>query len=108
MPFEADDQQRVDEAIAEAKANDSTKILVRDATEHQKLGPFTVICTILNRTIGGCIRVQEAMQADPSMIRVGYLCGPSSSTQKYGQRWHLAPFVDLRWRHRHFGAPCLA
>lgn len=52
MPLEADDQQRVDEAIAEAGADGSTKLLVRDASETQKLGPFTVACTILNRTIG--------------------------------------------------------
>lgn len=52
MPLEADDQQRVDEAIAEAGVDGSTKLLVRDVTEYQKLGPITVICTILNRTIG--------------------------------------------------------
>ena len=52
MPLEADDQQRVDEAIAEAGDEGSTKIVVRNATEFQKLGPITVICTILNRTIG--------------------------------------------------------
>ncbi len=52
MPLEADDQQRVDDAIAEAGAEGSTKLLVRDTTEYQKLGPITVICSILNRTIG--------------------------------------------------------
>ncbi|KAL6716587.1 hypothetical protein ACLMJK_006154 [Lecanora helva] len=61
MPLEADDQRRVDEAIAEAEANASTKLLVRDASEHQKLGPVTVACTILNRTIGSGIYVTPAI-----------------------------------------------
>lgn len=52
MPFEVDDQQRVDEAIAEAGAEGSTKLLIRGAAESQKLGPVTVISAILNRTIG--------------------------------------------------------
>ena len=52
MPLEADDQQRIDDAIADAGAEDSTKLFIRDASEYQKLGPVTVICTILNGTIG--------------------------------------------------------
>lgn len=56
MVLEADDQQRVDDAIAEATSKGSTKLLVRDPDESQKLGPLTVICTILNRTIGLCSR----------------------------------------------------
>ena len=50
MPLELDDQQLVDEAIADAQG--SAKLLVRDPAESQKLGWFDVICTILNRTIG--------------------------------------------------------
>ena len=53
MPLEADDQQRVDEAIE--KAEGSTKLLVRDPAESQKLSPFDVMCTIWNRTIGSSI-----------------------------------------------------
>ena len=52
MVLEADDQQRVDEAVREAAAEGSTKLLVRDPDESQKLGPITVACTIFNRTIG--------------------------------------------------------
>ena len=53
MPLEADDQKRVDDAIREMGADASgNKVLVLNATESQKLGPFTVACTILNRTIG--------------------------------------------------------
>ena len=53
MPLEADDQARVDEAIREAGADPSeSKVLVLNAADSQKLGPFSVICTILNRTIG--------------------------------------------------------
>ena len=58
MGLEADDQQRIDDAIAEAGAEGSTKLLVRDPAEYQKLGPVTVICTILNRTIGKCLLLQ--------------------------------------------------
>ena len=52
MPLEADDQKRVDEAITEAGIEGSTKLLVLNASESQKLGPVTVICMILNRTVG--------------------------------------------------------
>ena len=52
MPLEADDQKRVDEAITEAGIEGSTKLLVLNAPESQKLGPVTVICMILNRTVG--------------------------------------------------------
>ena len=52
MPLEDDDQKRVDEAITEAGVEGSTKLLVLNASESQKLGPVTVICMILNRTVG--------------------------------------------------------
>ena len=52
MGLEDDDQRRVDEAIKEAKNEGSTKVLIRSASRSQKLGPITVICMILNRTIG--------------------------------------------------------
>ena len=53
MPLEADDQKKVDEAFQEIGADSTgTKVLVLNAAQSQKLGPFTVACTILNRTIG--------------------------------------------------------
>ena len=53
MPLEADDQKKVDDAIQGTGADSTgTKVLVLNAAESQKLGPFTVACTILNRTIG--------------------------------------------------------
>ena len=53
MPLEADDQKKVDDAIQGIGADPTgTKVLVLNAAESQKLGPFTVACTILNRTIG--------------------------------------------------------
>ncbi|KAL8757213.1 MAG: hypothetical protein Q9184_004273 [Pyrenodesmia sp. 2 TL-2023] len=62
MPLEADDQARVDEAIRESRT-DSTghRILVLNPADSQKLGPGTVICTILNRTIGSGIFVAPAI-----------------------------------------------
>ena len=53
MPLQLEDQQLVDEAIADAQG--STKLLVRDPAESQKLGWFDVSCTILNRTIGASL-----------------------------------------------------
>lgn len=50
MPLEDDDQRRVDEAIR--AVDGTTKILVFDASESQKLGPTTVMCMIMNRTFG--------------------------------------------------------
>lgn len=53
MPLEANDQARVDDAIRESGVDPSkNRVLVLNASDSQKLGPFTVICTILNRTIG--------------------------------------------------------
>ena len=52
MPLEDDDQKRVDEAIRAAGSDGSTKLIVHNASESQKLGPATVICMILNRTFG--------------------------------------------------------
>ncbi|KAI4258573.1 MAG: hypothetical protein L6R42_005014, partial [Xanthoria sp. 1 TBL-2021] len=52
MPLTEADQRRVDEAEAEAEAAGSTKLLVRSPPETQKLGSITVMCLILNRTIG--------------------------------------------------------
>ena len=50
MPPLSDDQERINEAIADAQ--DSTKLLIRHPTDSQKLGRFDVICFVLNRTIG--------------------------------------------------------
>ena len=53
MPLEADDQKKVDDAIQGIGADPTgTKVLVLNAAESQKLGRFTVACTILNRSIG--------------------------------------------------------
>lgn len=53
MPLEEDDQRRVDEAMKEVGADDSgTRLLVLNASQAQKLGFWTVVCTVLNRAIG--------------------------------------------------------
>ena len=52
MPLDADDQAQVDKAVQEAAENGDSKLLVRNASESQKLGPPTVICMIMNRTFG--------------------------------------------------------
>ena len=54
MPLTAADQRRVEEAEAEAEAAGSTKLLVRSPDDTEKLGSLTVMCLILNRTIGVC------------------------------------------------------
>ncbi|KAL8953687.1 MAG: hypothetical protein Q9222_000471 [Ikaeria aurantiellina] len=62
MPLEADDQARVDEAIRESGADPTgSRVLVLNADDPQKLGPGTVICTMLNRTIGSGIFVTPAI-----------------------------------------------
>lgn len=52
MPLTQADQCRVDEAEAEAAAAGSSKMLLRVPPESQKLGPISVMCLIVNRTIG--------------------------------------------------------
>ena len=58
MLLEADDQARIDKLKSEADANGDTRRFVRNVSESQKLGPWTVICMIINRTIG------EEMQSE--------------------------------------------
>ena len=61
MPLTAADQRRVDEAEAEAAAAGDSKLVVRVPPDSQKLGAFTVVCLILNRTIGSGIYVTPAL-----------------------------------------------
>ncbi|KAL9123886.1 MAG: hypothetical protein Q9217_006728 [Psora testacea] len=59
MPLTEADQRRVDEAEAEAEAAGSNQILLRVPPESQKMGSFTVMCLILNRTIGKTMSYRE-------------------------------------------------
>ena len=52
MPLTEADLRRVEETEAEAQAPGSSKLLVRCPPEPQKLGSITVMCLMLNRTIG--------------------------------------------------------
>lgn len=52
MPLTAAERQRVDQAERAAAADGSNKLVVRAPSNNQKLGPFTVVCTIINRAIG--------------------------------------------------------
>lgn len=61
MPLTQADQCRVDEAEAEAAAAGSSKMLLRVPPESQKLGPISVMCLIVNRTIGTGIYVMPAI-----------------------------------------------
>ncbi|KAL8654156.1 MAG: hypothetical protein Q9226_003544 [Calogaya cf. arnoldii] len=61
MPLTEADQRRVDEAEAEAEAAGPTKLLVRSPDDTEKLGSITVMCLILNRTIGSGIYVTPAI-----------------------------------------------
>ncbi|KAL8924119.1 MAG: hypothetical protein Q9208_004256 [Pyrenodesmia sp. 3 TL-2023] len=61
MPLTEADQKRVEAAEAEAEAAGSSKILIRSPPDSQKLGSFTVMCLIMNRTIGSGIYVTPAI-----------------------------------------------
>jgi hypothetical protein len=82
MPYEADDQQLVEEAIADAHG--SNKLLVRDPAESQKLGWFSVMCTIWNRTIGtssdSCQGIRYLLSFDR---RVWHLCRAGDNIEGY-------------------------
>ena len=53
MPLEEDDQKRVDQAIDEVGADGSgSRLLILNASQKQKLGFWTIVCTVLNRAIG--------------------------------------------------------
>ena len=58
MPLTEADLRRVEAAEAEAQAPGSSKLLVRSPPEPQKLGSITVMCLMLNRTIGEHSEVQ--------------------------------------------------
>ena len=99
MPYEADDQQRVDDAIREAEG--STKLLIRDPTESQKLGPFTVMCTIWNRTIGLSFNITMGEYFSPLFNRrVRYLRDAGYNSEEHEQRWCLPPALGIRCHYR--------
>ena len=82
MPLDLDDQQLVDEAIADSQG--STKLLIRDPAESQKLGWFDVICTILNRTIGASFNIVIGnIIYSPSDARIWYLCHTGYCTEEH-------------------------
>lgn len=96
MPLSKDDQLRVEEAEREAAIVGSTKLLVRDPTEHQKLSPFTVICIVLNRMIGW-----SYSEFDPYVVaddqlpsRLRHICGTSNRASGDRGRWTLIASLD--------------
>ena len=60
MPLTEADQRRIDEAEAEAAAAGPTQLLVRSPSDTQKLESITVMCLIINRTIGKSISFFDA------------------------------------------------
>ena len=53
MPLEDDDQRRVDQAMDEVGADNSgIRLLVLNASQKQRLGFWTVVCAVINRSIG--------------------------------------------------------
>lgn len=52
MPLTELEKKRVEKAENAAAVKGSNKLLVRAPVSAQKLGPFSVACTIWNRTIG--------------------------------------------------------
>lgn len=53
MPLEDDDQERVDKAMEEMGADSSgTRLLVLNASKMQKLGFWTLLCAVVNRSVG--------------------------------------------------------
>lgn len=112
MPLEADDQARVDEAIRESGSDPTGhRILVLDPADSQKLGPGTVICTILNRIIGLHPQFSQHYRAVAEILpsaRVWYLCHTSHSVAEYRECRGLALAMVLWYRCCHVWASCLA
>lgn len=71
MPLTEADQRRVEEAEAEAEASSSTKLLVRSPSDAQKLGSITVMCLILNRTIGKLDTPSTVKESSPLTAHKG-------------------------------------
>lgn len=60
MPLEDDDQKRVDQAMQEIGADDTgTRLLVLNTSQTQKLGFWTVFCTVINRAVGAKLNVSS-------------------------------------------------
>lgn len=108
MPLTEADQRRVDEAEAEAEAAGSTKLLVHSPPDTQKLGSITVMCLILNRTIG----MYEIEVSNPRRLtsppRLGHLCHTGGGAQSHQQRWPLLVAVGFWRRFRSVWTPRLA
>ena len=84
MPLEEDDQKRVDQAIEEVGADESgTRLLVLNASQTQKLGFWTVICTVVNRSIGISLKTYSLYLADTAFIRIRSLCHTGNIAQSH-------------------------
>lgn len=110
MPLSKDDQLRVEEAEKEAAIEGSSKLLVRDPTEHQKLSPFTVICVVLNRMIGESDtdfdRYVVADEYQPSRLR--HICGTGNCASGDRGGWNFTTSLDTGCYLEHvwaFGVP---
>ena len=98
MPLSKDDQLRIEEAEKEAAIEGSTKLLVRDPTEHQKLSPFTVICVVLNRMIGESdTEFDRYLIADEHLtFRLWHICRTSNCASGDRGCWDFTPSLDIR------------
>lgn len=84
MPLTESEKRRVEKAENIAAAKGSNKLLVRAPDSGQKLGPFSVACTILNRTIGrsSLSPSDRAFCLELVRCRVRHLCLASDSSQR--------------------------
>lgn len=96
MPLTEADQRRVDAAEAEAEKAGSSKLLVRSPPELQKLGSFTVMCLIINRTIGEAESWMFCDYQNNIVSRLRYLCDTSHCVEGHQQCRHLLVPLDIR------------
>ena len=80
MPLEEDDQVRVDRAMDDVGADSSgTRLLVLNASHAQKLGYWTIVCTVINRSVGSGLQcaIGESPVADVGTTGSGIFVTPA-------------------------------
>ena len=109
--LDADDAERV-RAAMNAQATDrhshGSKVRVMNPRRLQKLGFWTVICTVLNRAIGIRFAIHDDVLVPNIFVRYRHLCDSSYSSESDCEPRCSALALDGRSDYKYLFTPCMA
>jgi hypothetical protein len=100
--FDQTDQTNYDRALD--NVDEGHQRIDAAPTVPQQLGPFTVVCLVLNRTIGepsphDVITAPGMTDMILPLFRLWYICHSCYCTERHGQCWSLVATLGF-WEHR--------